>query len=737
MINETILHYKILEKLGEGGMGIVYKGEDIKLRREVAIKFLPHNISINKEDRKRFEIEAQAAAGLNHPNIATIHSIDEVDDEIFIVMEYIDGIELKEKIRLGSIPVNISIDIANQILEGLQDAHEKGIIHRDIKSSNIMIKKDGKVKIMDFGLAKIKGGIEITKILTTMGTVAYMSPEQSRGEEVDHRTDIWSFGVVLYEMLTGQLPFKGDYEQAVIYAIVNEKHISASSLLPDIPDALSRVIDRCLQKDPAERFNNAGLIIDELKLLGQESKATNVLMKTDISIAVLPFKDISPEQDNKYFSDGLTEEIIAKLSKIKKVKIISQTSALNYVRTGKSMKQIASELGVQYVVEGSVRKSGSDLRITTQLIDANQDAYLWADNFNGTINEIFNIQEDVGARIVKALKMNLTPVEKQNLNRRATQNTEAYQNYLKGRFFWAKRTNEGLETAIRYFEKAIEIDGKYGLAWVGVADSYYLMPEYGPVSRKELYPKAIAAIHKALEFDNMLSEAHASLASWKMLNDWDWKNALREFKLAIKLNPNYATAHHWYSEWLSFNGQFKESIIEISKAAELDPLSGAILKDKGMILYYSRDYDSAIEFAMKSFELYPNLVSSYRLLSLAYHGKGMYDEAIIENKRWNDLTGNNIDSLAALAFFYASAGKRAEALKLIEDLNLNKELSGNTFRGIALVFTALGEKDLAFTWLEKAYQNKAESLCLTKIDPKLDPIRDDPRFKSLLSRIGL
>jgi tetratricopeptide (TPR) repeat protein len=333
--------------------------------------------------------------------------------------------------------------------------------------------------------------------------------------------------------------------------------------------------------------------------------------------------------------------------------------------------------------------------------------------------------------------MNLTPVEKKNLNRRATQNTEAYQNYLKGRFFWAKRTNEDLETAVKYFEKAIEIDNKYALAWAGIADSYYLMPEYGTLSRKELYPKAITAIYKALEFDNKLSEAHASLASWTMLNDWDWINALKEFKLAVKLNPNYATAHHWYSDWLLFNGYFKESLIEISKAVELDPLSAPILKDKGLILYYSREYDSAIEFAMKSIELYPNLVSSYRLLSLAYHGKGMYEEAILENQKWDALTDNKVESSAALAYFYASAGRRKEALKLIDDLNLNEKINSNLFRGIALVYTALGEKDLAFTWFEKAYENKAESLCITKIDPKLDPIRDDPRFKLLLAKIGL
>ena len=737
MIGKSILHYKILEKLGEGGMGVVYKAEDTKLERTVAIKFLPHQISANSEERERFKIEAKAAASLNHPNIAHIYAIEETDDEMFIVMEFINGIELKEKISFDPIQIDEATNIATQIVEGLDAAHKKGIVHRDIKPSNIMITYDGKVKVMDFGLAKIKGGNEITKSNSTLGTVAYMSPEQAKGEVVDNRTDIWSFGVVLYKMLTGELPFKGDYDQAIIYTIIHQKHPSPSVIQPDIPESFSKIIDRCLEKKPSERFQQAGILNDGLKLLGAESKKTKVSEENIISIAVLPFADISQEQDNKYFSDGLTEEIITKLSKLKKVKIISRTSVLNYNRTGKTMKQIASELDVRYVIEGSVRKDISNLRITTQLIDAHQDTHLWADNFTGTTHQIFDFQEEVAVRILKALRIKLSSGEKRNLKRRTTQNTEAYNYYLKGRFFWSKRTLEGFETAIKYFEKAIEIDGNYALAWSGIADSYNLIADFGTMSRKELYPKSMAAVRRALELDNGLSEAHTSLGSLLMLSDWDWQNSLKEFKLAIKLNPNYATAHHWYGEWLLYNGLFNEAIVEISTAAKLDPLSAAILMDKGMFLYYSRDYDSAIEFARKSLELDSNLTSPYRLLSLAYLEKGMYPDAIAENKRWTDHNANPVESLVALGYCYASSGRKEEALKIAESVSLYQKLNGNTERGIALIYVALGEKDLAFTWLEKGYQSRAESLFMLKIDPKLDSIRTDPRFNSLIEKVGL
>ncbi|MFZ0455830.1 MAG: protein kinase [Ignavibacteriaceae bacterium] len=738
MISGTILHYKIMKKLGEGGMGVVYLAEDTKLKRLVAIKFLPHQISVNDEERKRFEIEAQAAAALNHPNIATIYSIEVFGDEIFIVMEYIEGKELKEIIRSNSNePLGLKdvINFAVQIAEGLEAAHKKGIIHRDIKSSNIMITEEGKIKILDFGLSKIRGGANMTKIGITIGTVSYMSPEQSKGEAADYQTDIWSFGVALYEMLTGEIPFQADYEQAIIYCIINEKHRPVSERRPDVPSAFSNIVDKCLEKNPDSRFRNMGEIIEEIKLLKKEKKKE--LPKSSIfSIAVLPFTDISPEHNNQYFSEGLTEEIITRLSKLKKAKIISRASVMNYQRAGKTMKQIAAELGVSYVLEGSVRKNGSDLRITTHLIDAKQDIYLWADKYSGTMEDIFDIQENVAVRVVKALKMRLSPKEKQNLKQRGTHKTDAYQLYLKGRYFWNKRNQEGLHLAIKYFEQAIEIDSKYALAWAGIADTFNLLGEYGTISRKEFYPKAKEAVTKALQYDNNLAEAHTSLASLLMLDEWDWKNSLHEFQTAIKLNPNYTTAHHWFAEWLLFNGQINDAIEEISLAVELEPLSPAILKDKGMTLYYSRRYDEAIEFAKKALELEADFGSAHRLLSLAYQEKGLLDDAVNENQLWNDFTHNDLEASIALARCYALAGKNEEAVNLINKIDLENLEDGNLFRAIAIVYIALNKKDSALNYLEKAIEKKAESMCMLKIDPKFEPIHNEPQFKLLLEKVG-
>jgi tetratricopeptide (TPR) repeat protein len=410
---------------------------------------------------------------------------------------------------------------------------------------------------------------------------------------------------------------------------------------------------------------------------------------------------------------------------------------MHYERAGKPMKQIAAELGVQFVLEGSVRKHGSDLRITTQLIDAEQDTSLWGETYNGTMDQVFDIQENVAARIVKALRVRLTPDEKRTLKRRATENTEAFQLYLKGRFFWNKRSLDGLRTAIRYFEEAIEKDSHYALAWAGIADAYNLLGETGVSSRKETYPRARAAVEKALELDDQLAEAHTSLASLLMLNDWDLQNAEKEFKSAFSLKANYATTHHWYAEYLSILGKMDEALEHISRAAELDPLSPAIIKDKGMLLYYARDYSGAIECAKKTFELDPHFASAHRLLSLAYQGKGMFTEAIAENQRWGEESGNEIETVVSLAQCHAAAGNRETALALIEGLDPEKLSGGNLFRGIALVHAALGEIDSAFTWLERALEHKGEALLSSKTDPKLDPLRGDPRFAELLKKIGL
>ncbi len=738
MIGQTISHYKILEKLGEGGMGVVYKAQDTKLDRLVALKFLPQHLTADERDKERFLNEAKAASALDHPNICTVYEIGEAaDGQLFIAMAYYEGETLKKRIERGPLEAEEAISIVQQIVQGLANAHRRGGFHRDIKPANILITKDRQAKIVDFGLAKLSGQTKVTRAGATMGTAAYMSPEQVLGEGVDYRTDIWSLGVVFYETLTGRLPFKGEYEQAVLYRIMNEDPEPIRNLKPDLPIELERVVEKCLAKSPDRRYQHLEEMSADLKNLAAQLSQPQRVRKSVPSIAVLPFVNMSADAENEYFCDGLAEELLNALAKIDALRVAARTSAFSFKGKETDVREIGRKLNVSTVLEGSVRKAGDRLRITAQLVNVADGYHLWSERYDRLMEDIFDVQDEISLAIVEALKVKLLGAEKAAVLKRYTENTDAYQLYLKGRFFWSKRSEYGLKTAIRYFEQAIEKDARYAPAWAGIADSYNLLSEHGDVSRKETYPKARAAVNKALEIDDQLAEAHTSLGSLIMLNESDWFNAEREYKLGISLNPNYATAHHWYAEWLSYNGRIAEAVQEISKAVDLDPLSPAILKDKGLTLYYARDYDGALEYGKKTLELDPNFVSVHRLLSLAYQGKGMFAEAIGENQRWGDLTGNRFEASIALAQCYAVAGKRSEALELIESVNSENLSGGNLFRGIALVYAALRENDLAFTWFERSYERREESLGTLKVDPKVDPLRSDLRFVSLLKKVGL
>ncbi len=487
-------------------------------------------------------------------------------------------------------------------------------------------------------------------------------------------------------------------------------------------------------KEQVEIFaiSNPGIKIpDTASLEGKGEKAHSQY------ILVLPFINMSNDPEQEFFSDGLTEEIISNLSKLRDMRVISRTTSMQYKNTTKDIKTIRNETDSSYILEGSVRKSGNDLRITAQFIDAKRDIHLWADTYRGMVQDVFEIQDNVSAKIVEALRIQLTRDEKNNLQKRFTANTEAYQLYLQGRYFWVRRNEVGLKTAARFFEKAIEKDPDYALAWAGLADTYSLMGEFTNISRRELYQKQMSAINKALAIDSRLSEAHISLAVSLMLNEWDWIKSGREFRIGIELNPNYATGHHWYAEWLLFTGDAAEALREISLAVELDPVSQGILKDKGIIYYYLGQYDEAIDMAIKTMELDPSFVPVHRLLSLAYQGKGMFDKAIEENELWGMLTGNDVKTKVALAHIYATAGKKDEAKKIVDDVATDYTLSGNDHRGMALIYTALGKKDRAFYWLEKSYEQHEESLCSLKVDPKFDSLRSDPQFDAILKKIGL
>lgn len=756
--------YEISSQLGTGGMGVVYLAQDTKLDRKVALKILPPELAEDKDRMSRFVREAKSASALNHPNIITIHEVGEIDGMHFISTEYIEGETLKTRLKTESLSLKSTLEIALQVASALDAAHRAGIVHRDIKPDNIMVRHDGIVKVLDFGLVKLaasdrsevdrEGETEIlvnTRDGVIMGTVGYMSPEQARGQEMDARTDIWSLGCVLYEMLTHQQPFQGETMTDVLANIIYREPASILVHRSDAPAELERIVSKTVRKNREERYQSAKELFIDLQQLqtrllveaeiirSGSGERTGQLQPSPVlnSIAVLPFANLSTEKDNEYFSEGLTEEIIMNLSKLQMLKVIARGSTMRYATVGKTHKQTAIDLGVQYLLEGSVRRQGRDLRITAQLIDALRDVYVWAETYRGTMEDIFDIQEKVAVEIVQALQLRLSPDETQNLKKRFTENTRAYQLYLQGRFFWNKRSEEGLKAAIKYFEQAIEEDPHYALAWAGMADSYSLLGDFGNISRKELYPKAEAAVNKALEIDNRLGEVHTSLASLLMFSKWDWANSQKEFKVALELNPNYATAHHWYSQWFLSMGRLEESLRMISRAAELDPVSPAILKDKGLALYYNRQYDAAIEWARRTLELEPNYAAANRLLSLAYQAKGMFDEAVVENQKWGALTRNKVETTVALAQLYAVSGRIEEAKKLIEVVEQDKLLIDQVYRGLALVYAALGENDAAFKCLQKSYERQEEALLNMKVDPKLDQLRSDPRFVALLKKIGI
>ena len=752
--------YEIRSKIGEGGMGEVYLAQDTKLARRVALKILPQEFVADKDRMRRFVSEARSVSALNHPNIITIYEIGETKGTHYIATEYIEGETLQTRLKRESLSLKSALEIALQVASALEAAHRAGVVHRDIKPDNVMVRQDGIVKVLDFGIAKLTATessdvdteavtrVQMkTRVGMILGTAAYMSPEQARGLETDARTDIWSFGCVLYEMLTREKPFQGETMTDVLANIVYREPASIVARRKEAPPELERIVAKTVSKNKDERYQSAKELFDDLKQL-----ETRMLVDAELtrsresipaqpafrnSIAVLPFANISAEKDNDYFSEGLTEEIIMHLSKLQMLKVVALGSAMRYVKEGKTHKEAADDLGVQYLLEGSVRRQGKNLRITAQLIDAMHEVYLWAETYRGTIEDIFEIQEKVAVEIVQTLQLRLSPDEKQILRKRFTENTEAYQLYLQGRFFWNKRSEEGLKTAIKYFEQAIEKDPRYALAWAGIADSYLVLGEYGNIPRRELYPLAEAAVIKALEIDDQLAEVHTSFASLLMLAKWDWVNSEKEFKLALELNPNYATAYHWYSQWLWSMGRLAESLQMVSRAAELDPVSQAILKDKGLAFYYDRQYDNAIEMARKTLELDPNYAAAHRLLSLAFQGQELFDEAIAANQNWGELTGNKVETSLALAQIYAISGQLEDARTLVDVVKKDSNLIDQAYRGLALVYAALGENDTAFEWLEKGYQRREESLLSIKVDPKVDRLRSDPRFIALLRKLGV
>ena len=737
MIGQNISHYTIVDKLGEGGMGVVYKAHDVKLDRPVALKFFPHDICADSALKARFVREARVASSIDHPNVVSIYEIDEVDSgDLFIAMAYYPGETLEQKIRDGSLAFNDAIEIALQIAAGLSRSHELGIIHQDVKPANVLFTHDGIANILDFGIASLhESAVQTDSTFPMAGTLPYMSPEQVRGEPADHRTDVWSLAVVLYEMMSGHLPFSREYESAIQYSILNEKHPPIDGLPAGLSDDVHRILDKALEKSADRRFQSIDELVTELTSLRTQGPRAPADQKP--TIAVLPFVDLSPERDQEYFCDGLTEELINALAKFGDLRVTSRMSTFQFKGTSEDIRHIGERLKVKTVLGGSVRKSGDQLRISAQLVDVTSGYQLWSERYDRTMLDIFTIQEEIAQMIVQTLKIKLLPDQTRRLVRHSTENLEAYSLYLEGRYHWNKRSDEGLKRAIDLFKQAITKDPLYALAYTGVADSYSLLDKYGTLPLRESVWLARAAAVKALELDDQLAEAHASLAEVELSYEWNWASAERRLRKAVELNPSYATAHHWLSTCYMTMGRFDEAFTEMNRALQLDPLSLIMIRDKGVIFYYARQYDHAIKQARRTLDLDPGFALAHRLLAIAYERKGRFDEAVAENRIWGDLTRDRHRTNAALGHLEAVRGNRELAFGYLQQLELEIHTRKDLAYGVALIYAALGETDRAFEWLNISYDNRSGAMGTIKIDPKMDSLRPDPRFQEILKKMGL
>ncbi len=797
MIGKVVSHYQIEERLGGGGMGVVYRAQDLRLGRSVAVKFLPPELIRDRQALDRFQREARSASGLNHPNICTIHEIDQWEDQPFIVMELLEGQTLKH-MSMGRILPNPQIlEIALQITDALDAAHESGIIHRDLKPANIFVTRRGQTKVLDFGLAKLVLGSgrntgadeassaptltedPLTNTGVALGTVAYMSPEQARGEELDRRSDLFALGAVLYEMETGRPAFTGGTTAVIFEAILNRTPPPPTRVNPDLIADLSSITFKLLEKDKGLRYQSAAEVRADLKRVKRDTESSGVpasqaqtrakspwrgrafvaalsvlalilalamfsrnwrerflgeLRSGRIhSVAVLPFVNVNADPNIEYLTDGVTDGIITSLSRVPDLKVMARATVFSYKGREVNAQKVGKDLNVDAVLLGRIAQRGDTLTIQTDLVNVSDGSELWGEQYNRKISDLIGLQEDIAKEIYDNLQPKLTGQEAQQLAKRDTENPGAYQLYLQGLYYRNKWTYDGFKKAVDYFNQAVAIDPNYALAYAGLADAHDFLGDSGYVAPKQAWQNAKSAAMQAVRIDDRLPEAHISLGLVRSSYDWDWAGAEMEFKRAIELNANSAVAHEWYGDFLARLGRLDEARAELKKAQDLDPLSLRINTSVGQQLYFSRQYDAAIHQLRKTLDLDPNFAPAQRALEVAYAQNGMYKEAVAERQRVLTLSGSP-DLAATIAEDYKKSGYPGVLRGWLEGLKALSYVSPYT---LAEIYARLDDKEEAISWLERAYSDRDSKLTYLKVEPAFDQLRSDPRFQKLLRQLSL
>jgi eukaryotic-like serine/threonine-protein kinase len=791
VIGQTISHYRILEKLGQGGMGVVYLAEDSRLGRTVALKFLSEELSRDPRAVERFQREARAASALNHPHICTVYDIGEHAGRHFMAIELLEGTSLQQLLASGALPTDRVLGLGMELADALEAAHAKGIIHRDIKPANIFVTDRGRAKLLDFGLARppldrqsmTAGPTQehLTDPGAVMGTLAYMSPEQVRGDELDAPTDLFSLGAVLYEMTTGRQAFTGSTPGTIHEAILNRTPIPVGRVNPESPARLEEVINKALEKDPKLRYQHASELRADLQRLKRDNDSGSIGSRREEvplagtsgwrrkwpliaggaivvvallaagmqlsglrskgeainSVAVLPFVNSSGDADGDYLSDGITESLIANLSQVRSLRVTARSTVFRYKGKEMDPQKIGQELRVGAVLSGRLMQRDGVLVVRTELMDVVNGTQLWGGQYNRKVADVFALQDELSKEISDRLRLRLTNEEKLRLTKRYTDNAEAYQLYLKGLFYWNKRSPDGMQKAVEYFNRAVETDPAYALAYAGLADAYNLMSFFNIVPPSAAMPKAKAAATKALEIDGTLAEAHISLAYASFSYDWDWPATTRHYDRALALNRDAVMSHPYYPFYLTVAGRSEEAVSVARRQVESDPVSAALSHTLAVQLGLSRHTDEAIAECRRTIELDPGFAVAYDVLGNMLAAKGMYREAVPEIEKAVALTRGAAIPLANLGYVRARLGQRDEARKILQQLAEDAKHRYTPALAFAMVHVGLGENDQALNWLEKAYEERFNRLAYLRREPVWDPLRSDPRFVDLLRRINL